>query len=162
MEAYNNYNLFMTPTSQHEILKIITTLKNKQSSGYDNLSNILLKQLCPEICAPLSIIFNKSLSEGIFPEKMKLAEVIPVYKSKDIYSCTNYRPISLLPVVSKVLEKVVYTCRQLYNFLTRNALLYNSQYGFRSGHSTINAKTEFVRKIIDGFKNKQLTLGVFL
>ena len=159
MQVYNNYNLFMTPTNQYEILKIITKLKNKGSSGYDNISNILLKQLCPQICAPLSIIFNKSLSEGIFPEKMKLAEVIPVYKSKDIYSCTNYRPISLLPVVSKVLEKVVY--RRLYNFLIRNELLYNSQYGFRSGHSTINAITEFVGKIIDGFENKKLTLGVF-
>ena len=76
MQAYNNYNLFMMPTNQYEILKIITTLKNKQSSGYAIFcsNSYALKS------APLSIIFNKSLSKGIFPEKMKLAEVIPVYK----------------------------------------------------------------------------------
>ena len=73
---------------------------------------------------PLSIIFNKSLEEGVFPEDMKLADVVPLFKSKDRNECTNYRPISLLLTISKLLEKIVY--RRTYKFLERHDNLYMS------------------------------------
>ena len=152
--------LYLSPTDEIEIYKLIAKLPNKSSSGYDSINNILLKQLNPVICRPLNKIFNKSLVEGIFPQEMKLAEIVPIYKSKDRLVCTNYRPVSLLPVVSKVLEKVVH--KRLYNFLNANRLLYNSQYGFRTKHSTINAITEFVGKVVEGFEEEKYTLGVFL
>ena len=152
--------LLLAPTDPYEISRIINKLGNKTSSGYDGISNIFLKQISAEICLPLSIIFNKSIESAVFPDSMKLGDIMPVYKSKDRASCTNYRPISLLPVVSKVLERIIY--KRVYHYLTQHNLLYNSQYGFRSKHSTINAITEFVGKIANGFENGEYTLGVFL
>ena len=155
-----NKTFFMVPSDESEILGIIKLLPNKSSSGYDNVSNILLKQLAPSVCKALCIIFNKSMSEGIFPQDMKLAEVVPIFKSKDRSVCTNYRPISLLPVVSKILERVIK--KRLYKFIVDNNLLYNSQYGFRNNHSTVNAITEFIGKILKGFEEENCAISVFL
>ncbi len=101
-------SIYFFPTSHDEIKRVARSLKSKKSSGYDGISNILLKSIINEIKYPLTIVFNKSFREGIFPNKMKLAEVIPLYKlkgRKDIMN--NYRPVSLLPVISKILEKLV-------------------------------------------------------
>ena len=167
MKPYHEYiqhhcsnTLYLSPTDPGEVFAIISKLGNKKSSGYDGISNILLKHIAPSISEPLSKIFNKSITEGIFPQNMKLADVLPVYKSKDRLDCTNYRPISLLPVVSKVLERIIH--KRLYHFLINNNLLYNSQYGFRAHHSTINAVTEFIGKVAKGFDKGESTLGVFL
>ena len=105
-----------------EIEKLIDLLPNKTSSGFDDISNNLLKELKHSISLPLEIIFNKSIVEGIFPERMKLADVVPLHKSKDPLESTNYRPISLLLTISKLLEKVVY--KRTYDFLeqTKQAL----------------------------------------
>ena len=79
---------------------------------------------------------------------MKKADIIPLFKSKDEHECTNYRPISLLLTISKLLEKIVY--RRTYNFLETTGQLYNSQYGFRQGHSCENAVSELLADIIKG------------
>ena len=159
-QIWCNDSLFFAPTDEFEIAKFIANLPNKTSSGYDDLSNILIKQLSPVICKPLCIIFNRSILEGVFPQEMKLADVIPIYKAKNRLVCTNYRPVSLLPVVSKILERIIH--KRLYGFLTQHHLLYNSQYGFRNNHSTVNAVSEFIGKVINGFDKGELTLGVFL
>ena len=88
----------------------------------------MLKKICPSIIKGLLIIFNKSLVNGKFPENMKLAKIKPMYE------IINYRPISLLPVISKVLEKVVH-CR-VVKFLDKNRILYKGQYGFRGNRGT--------------------------
>ena len=160
MEDPNPNSLFLAPTDEIEIERLIQKLPNKSSSGFDGISNILLKGLSGVLKNPLAIVFNKSLLEGTFPNNMKISEVSPVYKAKDKRFLTNYRPISLLPVMSKVLEKVVY--KRLYGFLINNNILYASQYGFRSKHSTVNAITEMIGKIIKGFEENKITLGVFL
>ena len=79
----SNASLFLTPTSPTEVLNLIAELPNKKSSGYDKINNILLKNLRLELAGPLSIIFNKSMNEGIFSEAMKLADTVPLYKSKE-------------------------------------------------------------------------------
>ena len=81
-------------------MELITDLIPKNSSGYDNLSNRLLKKLLPPLIEPLTIVFNKSLAEGIFPEAMKKADVVPLYKSKDNQDSNNYKPISLLLILA--------------------------------------------------------------
>ena len=91
---------------------------------------------------------------------MKISETIPLYKTDNPKIMSNYRPISLLPVISKILEKIVY--KRVYSFLTKNKLIYVSQYGFRDKHSTINAVTELVGNILQGFENDEKTLAVFL
>ena len=90
----------------------------------------------------------------------KLANIIPIYKAKDKKDISNYRPISLLPVVSKILEKVVH--KNVYTFLEKNNVVYASQYGFRKNRSTVNAITELVCHITNAIENKQSTLSVFL
>ena len=81
-------------------------MKTKDSKGYDNISNRILKKIYPGILNALEIIFNKSLQEGIFPNNMKLAIVKPLYKSKSKDEIINYRPISSFPVISKLIEKI--------------------------------------------------------
>ena len=130
------------------------------SSGHDNISNVLLKELylCPH--SPLEYIFNLSIQTGIFPDKIKLAEIIPLYKSKEKNLITNYRPISLLITISKLLEKAVY--KRTYHFLDSNYVFFQNQYGFRENRSCKHAISELISHII---KNKELqmtTLAVLL
>ena len=80
-------SMFLYPTSRIEIQAVIKYLPNKGSSGYDNISNLLLKSLSDQISNPLEIIFNKSLEEGLFPTNMKKADIVPLYKSKDKQEC---------------------------------------------------------------------------
>ena len=96
----NEKSLFLRPTSEQEINKIIEKLPNKNSSGHDNISNILLKRLEDPLLSPLNIIFNQSITCGIFPDEMKLADVFPLHKGKEKFLPTNYRPISLLLTIS--------------------------------------------------------------
>ena len=142
-----NKSLFLAPTTLEEIHYLIKSLPNKSSSGHDSISNNLLKKLSPSILEPLTIIFNKSLETGIFPEEMKKADVVPLYKSKAEYECTNYRPISLLLTISKLLEKLMY--KRTYHFLEQTDQLYQSQYGFRKSHSCETAIMELTASICD-------------
>ena len=105
---FNTKTIFLLPTEENEIQKIAFELLSKSSSGYDSVSNVLLKEIIVHIAEPLSHIFNQSMQTGEFPNDMKLAEVVPLYKSKEHYFESNYRPISLLTTISKILEKIVY------------------------------------------------------
>ena len=105
-------------------------------------------------------MINKSIESGHVPVTMKLAKVVPIYKSKDKQMLNNYRPISLLPIFSKILEKVIH--HKLFNFLDINNTLFSSQYGFRKNHSTVNAVTELVSHVIKAMDRKENTIGVFL
>ena len=87
---------------------MVENLPNKSSSGWDDINNVLLKEIADPIIAPLVDLFNESISKGEFPECMKLAEVVPLHKGKEMYLADNYRPISLLLTLSKMLEKIVY------------------------------------------------------
>jgi hypothetical protein len=105
-------------------------------------------------------IFNSSLKEGVFSEKLKVARVVPIFKSGDPNDITNYRPISVLTCISKVLERIMYN--RLYSFLIQNNILYNKHFGFKSGHSTDHAILHLVYDIFKGFNEKKNTLGVFI
>ena len=150
----------MSPTSSSELKKLIDNLPNKSSSGWDNINNILLKEIAAPILVPLVDLFSESINKGEFPEHMKLAEVVPLHKGKEMYLADNYRPISLLLTLSKMLEKVVYRC--IYNFLNGSNQLYDSQYGFRTAHSCENAVSELVDCFLKGPEKKKHTVGIFL
>ena len=156
----NEKYIFLKPTDSIEIREVINDLIPKNSSGHDNLSNKLLKKLLPAVIEPLTIIFNKSLTEGIFPEAMKKADVVPLYKANDQQETNNYRPISLLLTLSKLLEKIMY--KRTYSFLETNNQIYKSQYGFRTSHSCENAICELVSEIIKEKQDGMYTLAVFL
>ena len=138
----------------------VADLPAKQSSGSDNISNVLLKELIPYLCEPLCILINKSLESGVFPNLMKLAEVVPLYKGKSRDQETNYRPISLLTTMSKVMEKVVY--KRVYDFLTSTGQICDTQYGFRSKHTCDHAVAQVVGTILKNLENKRTTVSVML
>ena len=152
--------MYFVPITKLEIEKIIKKLEPKKSSGHDGISNKLIKDLCDVISHPLTLIFNQSLQTGIFPSSMKWADITPLYKSKSKYEKTNYRPISLLLTISKILEKAVYS--RTYNFLEQNQTLYNSQYGFRTQHSCQDAISELVGKILKNMEEQKYTMAVFI
>ena len=156
----NSRSIFFSPTDTHEILKIMSSLKSKKSTGHDNISANFIKQVQTNISLPLSILINKSLEHGYVPKMFKTAKVTPIYKAKDALEFTNYRPISLLPTISKILEKVVH--KRLYNFLNSQGLLYPSQYGFRPKHSTIQAIAEFTSHISHSNEKHENSLSVLL
>ena len=156
----SNASLFLSPTSPTEILNLINELPNKKSAGHDTINNVLLKSLKTVLLELLSIVFNKSMNEGIFPEVMKLADTIPLHKNKEKYLVDNYQPISLLITLSKILEKLMH--RRVYRHLEENNLIYNSQYCFRPRHSCENAVGELLSVIIKGHENNKTTIAVFL
>ena len=157
----NNHNsLFMIPTDAVEIYRVIMSLKSKQSFGHDGLSSNTLKILGSSICNPICTIVNKSLCSGQVPGGMKLAKVIPIFKSKIKTDMGNYRPISLLPSISKILEKIVH--QRMYKFLCNQGILFPNQYGFRPKHSTIDAVTKFTSDLMLSLDKKYSTLAVFL
>ena len=132
----------------------------KTSSGYDCVSNNLVKSLKNSLLRPLKIIFNRSMKSGIFPNIMKKAEVIPLYKGGERFIASNYHPISLLLTISKLLEKLVY--KRLYTFLTDCNQIYQSQYGFRSNHSCEQAMSELLGAILKGQEKNEITAAIFL
>ena len=149
--------------TESETLSIINKLKSKNSSGKDEISNKLLKSIKDEIAKPLTIIINQSLKTGIFPEELKIAKVKPLYKKGDNFCLNNYRPISLLPTISKIFERVMFT--QLYCYLNAHNLLSEQQYGFRSQHSTELACVKLVDYItteMDNIKKIKTPTVIFL
>ena len=140
--------------------KVIHNLRIKSSSGHDGISTKLLKLLSPAITPPLTMIINQSLLTGIFPEKLKIAKAIPLYKKGDPLIMGNYRPISLLPAILKLFEKVVY--QQLYHYFAVDNLFYEGQYGFRNNHSRELANIELTDHILSTLDEKKIPLSIFM
>ena len=109
-------------TDADEVQKIITNLKTNKAAGDDNVRPGLLKRCSESLTKPITHIINLSFSTGIVPEQLKLAKVIPVFKKNDKQDPGNYRPISLLSIINKIMEKVMYA--RVMSFLNKNNILY--------------------------------------
>ena len=120
----------------------------------------MLKRLDNALSYSLCIIFNQSISTSEFPDLMKLAEVVPLYKGKESNLAINYRMIFLLITISKVMEKIIY--KQVCKFLEKNMILYESQYGFRNKRSCKQAITEFIGIILHAHKKGLHSASIFL
>ena len=122
-------------TNEQEVLGILNSLNTNKSTGPDDLPAKFLKLTALLIAKPLSLLFNKSLSLGIYPKEFKIANIKPIYKNKGSPSDpTSYRPISILSVISKVFERIVH--KNIYDHITSNTLLSDKQSGYRKHHST--------------------------
>ena len=130
--TYNHFEF--SEINKQKVIEIIDKLKPKSSCGIDRLSNKLLKLIKIEISESLTLIINQSINTGIFPNKLKIAKVLPLFKKNENYVFDNYRPVSVLSSISKVIEKVMHI--QLYDYFNRFDFLYDNQYGFRTNHST--------------------------
>ena len=124
------------------------------------ISNRLLKHFSISLRYPLMLCFNKSFTEGNVPNLMKIAKVTPLHKGGDARLCDNYRPISVLPSMSKLIEKIVFN--RVINHLEANNLLYSKQFGFRRNHSTIDAVQTLVGDILKGFDEGLTCLSVMI
>ena len=160
LTSANPSSIFLYPTSPFEVKQHINETSPKFRAGWDEMPSAALKYLPDCIINVLSYIFNLSLCQGKFISSFKHAKLIPVYKRGDSKILTNYRPISLLPSFSKILEKIVY--KRLYSFFSRFNLFSNSQFGFRKGHSTSHVNCLLIDMVTAAFEKKLTTLGIFL
>ena len=142
------------------VSKAIDSLKPKTSYGLDGFSNKLLKKVKTELAPVLTEICNQSIQQGIFPDLLKRAKVLPLYKKNEDFLFCNYRPVSLLPGVSKVFERILYN--QMYEYFTKLKVFYKSQYGFRQFHSTELATLELVDRVTHTMDNKKLPVNIYL
>ena len=122
-------SLFLTPTTSFEVFNLISGLKNTKSNGKDNISAYFIKVAAKVIAAPLAQLFNFTFLLGIFPASLKIAKIVPIYKSGDKSDVSNYRPISILSPISKILEKLIHV--RSNNFFNKLLVLLPTQYGFR-------------------------------
>ena len=159
-EIHCNKTFFLVPTTRNEISDIINKFDNNKATGPNSIPVFILKIYNCFFSEHLSNIINLSFVTGLFPDLCKLAKVIPIYKGDDELLCENYRPISLLPIFSKVFEKVIYT--RMYKFLSDNNLIYNKQFGFRSNHSTNDALVSLTEGIKTFLDNGFWVAGIFL
>ena len=132
----------------------------KSSSGHNKIRNMLLKDLNEAISYPFMLIFNQSLLDGKFPDAMKIAEVIPLFKGKEYNLVINYRLISLLMMMSKVLEKIVY--ERIYKFLEKHNILFDSQYRFQNHCSCEQAILEFTSRLLQAKESGKESAAIFL
>ena len=102
MQEPNTGSLFLMPTNEAELLKLVNSLKSKKGPGFDRIKNELIKDIVHGIVIPLVYIFNLSLLSGIVPKRMKIAKVVPIFKKCDPQTLGNYGPISLLTSFSKI------------------------------------------------------------
>ena len=156
----NINSLFLSPVVENEIINTVKSCKPKTSKDCDDISMCLISKVITSIANPLAHIFNLSFSSGVFPDRMKTAKVIPIFKNGKKTDFTNYRPISILSQFSKILEKLFN--HRLELFLAANDIISDSQYGFRAGMSTVHAAVELVEQISSAIDSKRCCAGVFI
>ena len=143
----------------NEVVSIVKNLK-EGGSGWDCVSASVVKATYCGFIEPLTHIFNLSLTQGVFPNELKVARVIPLFKSGNSMILSNYRPVSVLPVFSKILERLMYN--RLLSFVNKYKLLYMYQFGFRADHSPNLALLFLVDKVSNALESGEYVLGLFL
>jgi hypothetical protein len=153
-------SMFCSNVTSKEIFKVIHNFPNNKAPGPDGIIPKLLKEICDDILFPLTYIYNLSFSTGVVPDVLKIAKIIPIYKKDDRNKPGNYRPISLLSIFDKILEKLMY--KRLSSFLEMNKFLYEYQFGFRKNHSTVHAVMEVIDAIYEHCDNNEITMGIYI
>ena len=152
--------MFFSPTDPQEIHTLIQNLDELKSTDIYDTSIKLLKISSECLSEPISDIINHSFLTGVFPDKLKFAYVLPVHKAGSKLSVENYRPISILPIISKIFEKAASS--RIFDFLKTNNTIFKQQFGFQCGKSTDLAILNVHSKIVEAFENKELACCVFL
>ena len=147
----NENSFFVSPCTADEVTDVITSLKMGKTSGPNSIPMKLLKILLLKISANLSTLINYSFESGIFPNNLKIAEVIPIFKNGLTTRTSNYKPISLLSIFSKITEKIMH--RRLYRILEWSDILFNLQFGFRREHSPEHALVSLTENIKSSWEN---------
>ena len=159
MHSRINESIFLSPVTPVEIEKLLLTLKDS-ATGWDEINATFLKTSLNYIRDPLCHVCNMSLEEGIFPSKLKIANVLPLFKAEEPSHFNNYRPVSLLCILSKVFEKIMYN--RVSDFINKLEILYKFQFGFRKKHSTYLAHLILMDKITKSLDNGDKVIGIYL
>lgn len=153
-------SLFLSPTSAMEVYRVIFSLSTSSSNGFDDISCSILRSVAWNVIDIISHLVNKSFSSGVFPDILKQAVVVPIYKKGDRQLAENYRPISLLSVFSKVYEKLMKN--RLVAFLDKHRVLGAFQYGFREGRGCEQALEAFLGKVSGDLNEGKSVVALFL
>ena len=152
--------MYLDPVNEMEIINTVKAFGNKNSLDCHGLNMSLIKQIIGPIATPFAHICNLSFESGVFPDSMKVAKVVPLFKSGQNNIFTNYRPVSLLPQFSKILEKLFN--KRLDKFVNKYNILSESQYGFRENRSTSLALMELTEDLAQALDDRMHTIGVFI
>ena len=147
-------------TSAPEIKYLMGKINPKKSTGSDDLPGIFINISAPLVAETLSKLFNLSICKGEYPDTLKIAKVIPIFKKGEHTDMNNYRPISILTHINKIFETII--CNQMKNFFNKHNIFYKYQYGFRENHSTDHALIEIVDGIKHAIDNTKLAGGIFV
>ena len=150
---------FFYPVTANEVENIITNLKNT-STNINEIPVKLIKGVGNLISGKIAEMVNASLCSGIFPNCLKLARIVPIYKKGDPMNMSNYRPIALLPTLSKIFEKCIST--RLLSFFNKFDTIFSRQFGFLKGRSTADAFLSLVEYIYNCLNNKEYCTGIFI
>ena len=156
----NKTAFFIKPVDENEVKTMIKNMNISKSCGPNSIPTRILKENLETLVSPLKHIINLSFSEGCFPQLLKLADICPIFKKKSKDRCENYRPISLLSNLSKLLERAMHT--RMYEFLENSKVLYDLQFGFRKKHSTDHALLDIIENIKEKLDEKTFSCGVFI
>ena len=154
------HSFLITPTTPQEVYGLIDELDDNKSSGPCSIPSKFLKLINGNISIPFSDICNTSFKEDVFPDKNKYAKVIPTHKRGSTKDVNNYRPISLLSIFSKIMEKLI--VRRLNDFLELHSVIYPNQFGFRAGHSTTHSLINLVETINKTIDSRKYGCGIFI
>lgn len=150
----------MHPISSSEIINSIKALASKNSFGTDGVSSDLVKNCMYGLIAPLQILFNLSITEGVFLDQLKTAIVVPVFKAGVHSDMSNYRPIALLSVISKLLEYIVKN--RVMDYLFRKKFFSDRQFGFLPGLSTDDALVSHITDIVSFTERNNIAVALYL
>ena len=156
---YTNSSISSVEISYTDIENLIDSLSVNKAVGFDQISHRLLKAVKHTISKPLEALFNRSLELQIFPNKWKYAMVMPLFKKGDTSDVGNYRPISLLSCIGKLMERCVH--KHLYNYLQSNNLIHSKQSGFLKGHSTVHQLLDIYHHVVQAIDYRQNLCMVF-
>ena len=148
------------PVTVNYVCRLLLGLSSNKAAGIDKISCKIIKIAAPAISDSLTLIFNQAITLSSFPDEWKMAKVVPLYKSGQRNIPGNYRPISVLPAISKIMERILY--EQLYNYLTKSELLSDFQFGFRKFHSTAAALLDCTNEWYMNLDRKMFNLVVLI
>ena len=150
----------LSEISENDVLKIIKEINKSKSSGLDNISSFIIKEAFGILLPEVTFMFNLSICSSKFPKAWKQALVVPIPKTGNLTKVQNYRPISLLPLLGKILEKLIH--QQLSAYLEAEALLADTQYGFRKNRSTVHSAAQLINYVNRKLDSKIPTLAVYV
>ena len=146
--------MLVSPATESKILNLVSNFSSKTSEDVHGICMKLIKNVIHNIVKPYTYICNLSLKSGIFPDDLQVAKVLPLYKSGLLKEVSNYRPVSILPQLSKVLKKLFEV--RLRKYIEKNSFLFKSQYGFRTNHSKNLALNEMVNIILNAWDEQNV------